>query len=467
MIIGGQGGLQFDLWLGEHEKSLAQGSLRAFVGRFPIWSDEERRRGISWTWIDLLEQLGRSWPFLKYEESVPLSVGDWRSLLRDGRGPEADYDFEPGWPTHSREAYVFVRRHNLATGLEGIYLPSLSLLREGHKMWVISSAVIKLLDFSSTIQSLAELGDALCSHVASGEQTERSRLAVESWQRREPPHAQVLRIRLGTESVLGRLDTSGVSLSQYLEVPDGETESPLLAAARMSEAVPFASRRRIFDALRATPLSSTTPLLEEMSAEALVVVPNYAQMAHEQGAELARWVRQKLGITPQQRVDVDEILSRLGVSVTSHSFGTDVIDAVGCWGRAHGPAVLVNTDGKHAQSRLGRRTTLAHELGHVVFDRTGSLPAAEVLGGNAPRYPEQRANAFAAEFLVPKSALVSRLRAAEDKHLEVRRLREDFDVSQEVAGWQILNSAAHGLLNEDALDLVKSWVRQGAWFSRY
>src|SRR5580693_58155 len=148
MIVGKAKKLQFELTLSGHDKALGRGYIRAYVGDSSIWGDEELHRGISWTWIDLLEQLARSWPFLKYEESGPREVHDLLALLRDGRTSPADYDFEPMVQECTKEAYVFVRRHNLATGIEGLYLPSLSLLREGMKMWVVSSVVRKLLDFA-------------------------------------------------------------------------------------------------------------------------------------------------------------------------------------------------------------------------------------------------------------------------------------------------------------------------------
>src|SRR5688572_29114531 len=67
------------------------------------------------------------------------------SLLRKGYRRLADFNVER--PTEiSRESYIFLRRHNLATGIEGLYLPSFSLLREGRKMWVASSNVARPMD---------------------------------------------------------------------------------------------------------------------------------------------------------------------------------------------------------------------------------------------------------------------------------------------------------------------------------
>ena len=119
-----------------------------------------------------------------------------------------------------------------------------------------------------------------------------------------------------------------------------------------------------------------------------------------QGYELAAWLRSKLRIAGDQgRVNPDEILESWRVPVTDVAIGLGDIDAIGCWGPRHGPAVLVNTDARHADNAGRRRATLAHEICHLLVDRSGSLPLVEVLGGRTAKHAEQRARAFAAELL--------------------------------------------------------------------
>ena len=461
MILGEPNKLQFEFLPSNRDQALGLGSLRAFIGDKAIWSDEAQRRGISWTWIDLLEQLARSWSFLEYDEATPLGVTDWQALLKDGRITPTEYDFAPVGPESTRESYIFVRRHNLATGVEGLYLPSLSLLREGRKMWVVSSVVTKLFEAAATLRTLALLGDALAAHVESGAQDHRSRLAIEAWRNREPTSETRFKVRLGSNYDLREIIPRGETLAAYLEAENGDFESSLLVAARMSQAVPLESRQKILEALRELPAKGVSSKLQELSVRAQNIVPEFAHRAFEQGATLAKWARKEFGIAPEEKADAQGILRGLGVDVRLSHFGTDTIDAVGCWGHNHGPAVLVNLDGEHAQADAGRRTTFAHELAHVLFDRDGSLPAAEVLGGNGPRYPEQRANAFAAEFLLPKSIVVQEIRDAEDQFRVIKRLRVRYDVSQEVAAWQILNSGVGLNLNSEARELVHGWSRRG------
>jgi Zn-dependent peptidase ImmA (M78 family) len=460
MILGQPNKLQFEFTPGSHDHALGFGSLRVALGNSPIWSNE-KDRGIPWTWIDLLEQLARAWPFIKYEESTPPEACDTLALLSTGHIASSEY-FEPA-PESTKETYVFLRRHNLATGIEGLYLPSLSLLREGRRIWVASPNITRLLELAETLDALSELGDALAAHIATGTPQSRANLALQSWQNREPSLESVLQIKLGSDRLAMEMVPPGQSIAEYFEAHDAqnddEYESSLLVAARMSATLPLESRRRILDLLRARPATGVSPLLREISAEAAAVIPEYTRRPFEQGQKLAQWARRKFGLSPDAKADPQEILRRLGVEITNESFGIDVLDAVGCWGRHHGPAVLVNLDGTHAQSPRGRRATLAHELAHVLIDRSGSLPAAEVFGGTVPRHPEQRANAFAAEFLLPKTIVAERIPKAGDAQKAIEQLREHFGVSRELAAWQIINTAvAFNSLGNSEKALLKSWT---------
>ena len=456
MNLGQTNALQFEFTPGAHDEALGFGSLRASIGKSPIWTDEADR-GIPWTWIDLLEQLACAWPFLKYEESVPAGAYDGAlSLLRTGRFDSPQFDFEP-LVESTTETYIFLRRHNLATGVEGLFLPSLSLLREGRKMWVASAKITKLLDFEETLKTLTRLGDALAEQVTGGSQQERSKLALAAWKNREPSLEEAVQIQLGSTLLLAETIPPNQTFASYFEA-ERDDESSLLIAARMSEALPVWSRLKIVDLIRERPMTGITPLLQEVSAEAETKLPNFVQRAHKQGETLAQWARQRFGIAPEAKADPQEVLQRLGVEVTLRPFDTDVIDAVGCWGHRHGPAVLVNVNGKHAQSTAGRRATLAHELAHVLVDRNGSLPAAEVFGGNVPRHPEQRAGAFAAEFLLPKSVAVARISGSTDAVKTIERLRDHFAVSRELAAWQIINSPIYHELKREEQALLKSWT---------
>jgi len=72
------------------------------------------------------------------------------------------------------------------------------------------------------------------------------------------------------------------------------------------------------------------------------------------------------------------------------------------------PLIVLNPSCPDARGVSGRRVTLAHELCHLLFDRSRmeSLARFEGRGANSDRPIEMRANAFAVELLVPMSILV-------------------------------------------------------------
>jgi len=89
------------------------------------------------------------------------------------------------------------------------------------------------------------------------------------------------------------------------------------------------------------------------------------------------------------------------------------------------------------------RATLAHEIGHLLLDRTGALPVAEVMGGRMSSHVEMRARAFAAELLVPERVAgqaISGVQNQKDLKGVVLRLVEFYGASREIVAWQAYNA---------------------------
>lgn len=119
----------------------------------------------------------------------------------------------------------------------------------------------------------------------------------------------------------------------------------------------------------------------------------------EQGYQLARWLRAQLQIEDREAFEPEKLLADEGVKVEEYDLDSAEIDAIACWG-AIDPLILLNRNEKaRAATPNGRRSTLAHEICHLLIDRTRALPVAEVLGGEVDDESEKRANAFAAELL--------------------------------------------------------------------
>lgn len=103
-----------------------------FAGR-PVWTSEPQGQPVTWTWIDLVEHLGRVWGHLLHEEVYPfgLTAANPETLRTHARLARV-----PGKTANEVEnaVHAFQHRHDLAAGLKGINLPPIWLMREGTLM---------------------------------------------------------------------------------------------------------------------------------------------------------------------------------------------------------------------------------------------------------------------------------------------------------------------------------------------
>lgn len=131
---------------------------------------------------------------------------------------------------------------------------------------------------------------------------------------------------------------------------------------------------------------------------------------HEEGYLLAAACRDELGIAPDRTfVDMEAVLDRLGIAVQHCLLETNSIRGVAVAGEAYAPAIMINENSCYNNNPPGRRFTLAHELCHILHDRTRARKLSHVSGPWASARIEKRANAFAAMFLAPPSAIRQKL----------------------------------------------------------
>lgn len=128
----------------------------------------------------------------------------------------------------------------------------------------------------------------------------------------------------------------------------------------------------------------------------------------ESGYWLAKIVRERLGLEPAMKPDIERVLRDRGVEVQDLSLTDPHILGVCVGSPEYAPLVVVNLACEKSSGPSGRRMTLTHEFCHLLFDRGGFRNLARFEGGTADgdRLIEMRANAFAVNFLVPMSNLV-------------------------------------------------------------
>ncbi|MBN2798412.1 MAG: ImmA/IrrE family metallo-endopeptidase [Deltaproteobacteria bacterium] len=163
------------------------------------------------------------------------------------------------------------------------------------------------------------------------------------------------------------------------------------------------------------------------------------------GLRLARHVRARfaeIGLCPVDGpVPITAVISDLGIAVALEDLGTTDADGVCLLDQEGRALAILNTGGRLSASAVGRRSTLAHELCHFAFD----APRFKTIGqADLRRSPdsivEKRANAFAAELLLPRS-LIRRYARGDTLHRStLAYLAKRFGVGMQLAAHQAENA---------------------------
>lgn len=406
-------------------ENLARGDLRLYINGDLIWfqqneeadpsANEAPKTAVDWTWVDLLAYLAKNWSYLLYEELYPLDLHPATPLelrqLAEDRWRDASLDEDQIFDEDD-EVCAFERRHNISSGLKGIYLPSVYIVREGELAWVCvrddhgNETVLKqLFKFEVVKEELFRIGNQIAQHISNSTHPHSVR-ALKAWNTAlESSSQNLISIRSGLNNAdLNAIEQLAANDADFWELA-GTDDSEILAAARLSPgSIGIADRMSILELVKAVPLGAT-PELDMLSDECLAAIGPYkGEKPFLGGYQAAHWLRAKLGIQESASFDPKHWLETWGVSLEYVKTHKD-LEALAFWGRKHGPAILINENGVINSKSSGNRTTLAHEICHLLLDRKGSLPFADAIGGSTPEWVEKRARAFAAELLLPRDLI--------------------------------------------------------------
>lgn len=409
----------------DQAKNLARGDLRLYINSDLIWfqQDEETdpslsevsKRAVDWTWVDLLAYLAKNWSYLLYEELYPLDLNPETPLelrrLAEDRWRDASLDEDQIFDEDD-EVCAFERRHNLSSGLKGLYLPSVYIVREGELAWVCvkddhgCDTVLKYrFKFKSVKEELLRIGNQIANHLESSTHP-RSVSALKAWKAAlESSCQQLISIRSGLNSAdIKAIELLAANDPDFWELA-GADDSEILAAARLSPgSMGIADKKIILEFVKTVPFKAT-PELDKLSDECLAAIRPYkGEKPFLGGYDAAHWLRAKLGVRESDSFNPEYWLTSWGVSLEYVKTHKD-LEALAFWGCKHGPAILINENGVINSKSSGNRTTLAHEICHLLLDRKGSLPFADAIGGSTPEWVEKRARAFAAELLLPRDLI--------------------------------------------------------------
>lgn len=148
-------------------------------------------------------------------------------------------------------------------------------------------------------------------------------------------------------------------------------------------------------------------------------------------------------------VDIRGIVKSLGIEVEEDNLVTNSIRGVAIAGDGFSPKILVNLSSAFNSSENGRRFTIAHELCHILHDRSRARRVTHVSGEWVPPGFEKRANAFAARLLMPRNLVISAIGERRVADLEtVREIAQGLRVSETALVRHLHN-----------LRLIKVWER--------
>jgi len=131
---------------------------------------------------------------------------------------------------------------------------------------------------------------------------------------------------------------------------------------------------------------------------------DFSSPAWEQGYYLAETLHDQYDL-PGSFIDVRKFVGNLGVEITRLRLEDSAIRACSLIGPQHKPTIALNDSYPNGTKPSTERFSLAHELCHILYDRSHGQRVALASGPWAPVGIEKRANAFAAMFLMPPHLL--------------------------------------------------------------
>lgn len=459
------------------------GDLRIVVGSRNVTSV---RRGaanqpyVSWYLFPFLEWLASNWAALLHEEdftwpnntSLPAAVACPNAIERwIGTEDIQERNFY-------RNAQAWHRRHGLRAAAEGGLFPDLYLRRYLDNIEVSWTGAPPPFA-GETFSFVAEPGTAYLSVSA---------VAEPLWQLLNWARASAF---MAAEEDQTALRAFSEQIAQLAKVSDDQL-SEFYAPANVLSLARAALKRRKAQAALTDLRVKTAPAIEQFSAAVAMFGGVSPDLSPQDVETLSGFLAQAYGgndteglaalvedagfpkarapyIEGQQRalelldeldwkpangfVDIRAIVEKLGIDVLEENLQTDSIRGVALAGEQMTPTIIVNLTSPYNQTEEGRRFSIAHELCHILFDRSHARRVAVSSGPWAPAGVEKRANAFAAMLLMP-SVLVGNGLREESPFASLAALANALRVSEHALAEHAYNL---GLIDESERERVRSW----------
>lgn len=448
--------------LSKNSVGLTAGSITIKIVDTVIWgktAPDGSTVGMRWYLVELLEFIANAWIYLCEDESLPPSPQkckyiNLQDVLTKSRAK---------WAEEYDEAFFdFSIVHDFAEAFHGLNAPRLAFIRQGNLMIAASEDNQWEIDYQSTINSLREMGDYIFSRIS--HLTDKRTTLLKSRWRDALDFNKSKRIDQRSFEIATGIYEKFIydDISKLLTSANDDIYQ-IKVAARMLRTCP--------ELLSSSFISSIFSHLKKGTANIpnLSFADNNSLNSTNQGYELAAALRDKLKISNEDKINPENILNSWGVNIVYDTFPTENIDAIAVWCVEHIPSIIVNANSFRVRRSGGKVSTLAHEICHLLVDSRAGLPAMDVLGGNVSVAIERRADAFAADFLLPRFFVASMIDSYNildtDSELKYKKLEDiiriltiKFEVSHELASWQIINTH-HGAIDSFARRYLMKYAK--------
>lgn len=419
------------------EYGWSTGDMRIRVGGRLITEVERgavRQSFVSWYLLPVFDWLAEHWTQLLHEESFtwpersasPAAIACTRRMrelirARDHAGREQYAQAQAWW-----------RRHALREAANGGLLPDLFLRRYRDQVEVSwtsgaplfapeafrftaepNAAYLAVADVATPLWDALNWAAASSNRVASGSDDER---ALTELKRRVGAVRDLTVIDFAAFAVpavvlkaaVERLTALGATDLLQGQLVDG---APAVAAfgpavamfGGVSPQIGVEDVHRLTDVLVQRRQAPEGSLLSSLVADAGAPLT----MPHLQGQQLAAGLLDSLAPAAVGWIDVREICLQLAIEVRELQLETDSVRGVAFAGPGIGPTIIVNETSAFNRDENGRRFAIAHELCHILYDRTFARRLGITSGAWAPAGVERRANAFAALLLMPRELVLN------------------------------------------------------------
>ena len=393
------------------EESLSWGGFELWVNGQNLCSHLELAEPVSfvhWYLLPILEWLANSWDFLLHEERLPAKNAGrdaWSSMLNTVDPPPGLLDEQAEhWETEWQSWWL---RHCTLAAREGGLLPNVFIRRwedmvefswgedvpagaPDHYQFLMQQGFVRL-NPSEVASVLFDVLDRASQYLlAEFEDSPRFRELAESVKRLRSPKTQGR--RLGLLAGCGENGKPADQRWRELEAmfpPDlpqdvfdavlGTDSESLVVRGSCHAALMFGSVAPTISPDDASRLASILVSQYATKGENLVMkqharevpVEKSEERAWRQGYRLAEGLLEALGLpdVTTSWVDVEGLYQRFGIHVGEITLQDPAIRAVSIAGPRHQPSVFVNLKYQAIASEP-RRFTLAHELCHLLHDRT-------------------------------------------------------------------------------------------------